>query len=101
MVSHPGASRMLRPRHDGQDVVLTIDPGSERLQRLEPWPAWDGRDFIDMPVLVKTKARRRPTISRRRVRGCAIGVIWTGSATTCSWVRSMPSPALPVRAGTC
>jgi aconitate hydratase len=24
---------------------------------LEPWPAWDGRDFLDMPVLMKTKGK--------------------------------------------
>ena len=28
-------------------------PGSERLQLLEPWPAWDGADFLQMPVLIK------------------------------------------------
>ena len=24
---------------------------------MEPWPAWDGQDFIDMPVLLKTKGK--------------------------------------------
>ena len=24
---------------------------------MEPWPAWDGQDFIDMPVLMKTKGK--------------------------------------------
>lgn len=37
------------------DVV--IDPASERLQRLDPFPAWDGSDFTDLPVLVKAKGR--------------------------------------------
>ena len=32
-----------------------IAPDSDRLQRLAPWPAWDGRDFIDLPVLLKAK----------------------------------------------
>ena len=31
-----------------------IDPSSERIQRLEPFPAWDGRDFIGLPLLIKT-----------------------------------------------
>jgi aconitate hydratase len=53
----PGRIAYVAPPHDGQDVVLTIDPGSQRLQRLEPWPAWDGRDFVDMPVLVKTQGK--------------------------------------------
>ena len=32
---------------------IAIDPTSDRLQRLEPFPAWDGQDFVDLPVLVK------------------------------------------------
>ena len=38
--------------HEAPDVV--IDPGSERLQRMAPWPAWDGRDLVDLPILIKT-----------------------------------------------
>ena len=45
------------PPDDGRDVVLAIEPGSQRLQRMEPWPAWDGADRLDMPVLVKTKGK--------------------------------------------
>jgi aconitate hydratase len=52
-----GRIAYVAPPEDGRDIVLTIDPGSKRLQRLEPWAAWDGRDFMDMPVLVKTKGK--------------------------------------------
>ena len=24
---------------------------------MQPWPAWDGKDFVDMPVLMKTKGK--------------------------------------------
>lgn len=34
-----------------------IDPSSERIQRLEPFPAWDGRDFIGLPLLIKTAGK--------------------------------------------
>ena len=34
-----------------------IDPSSERIQRLEPFPAWDGRDFIGLPLLIKTSGK--------------------------------------------
>jgi aconitate hydratase len=34
-----------------------IDANSDRLQRLAPWPAWDGGDFIDMPLLLKSKGK--------------------------------------------
>jgi aconitate hydratase len=52
-----GRTAYIAPPADGRDVTLTIDPRSERLQRLEPWPAWDGADFLDMPVLLKTKGK--------------------------------------------
>jgi aconitate hydratase len=47
----------LAPPDDGAGVELEIDPNSERLQRLEPWPAWDGHDFTAMPVLLKAKGK--------------------------------------------
>jgi aconitate hydratase len=52
-----GRTAYIAPPADGRDVTLTIDPNSERLQRLEPWPAWDGADFLDMPVLLKAKGK--------------------------------------------
>ena len=45
------------PAEDGDQVRVEIPPGSERLQLLEPFPRWDGRDFIDLPVLIKTKGK--------------------------------------------
>ena len=33
---------------------LSIDPTSRRLQLLTPFPAWDGRDLLAMPILVKS-----------------------------------------------
>jgi aconitate hydratase len=38
-------------------ATTSMFPADERLQRLEPWPAWDGRDFLDMPVLLKSKGK--------------------------------------------
>src|SRR5262249_45983482 len=32
-------------------------PDSERLQFLQPFPRWDGRDFDRLPILVKTKGK--------------------------------------------
>jgi aconitate hydratase len=45
------------PPDAGQNIVLAIKPDSQRLQRMEPWPAWDGTDFLNMPVLVKAKGK--------------------------------------------
>ncbi len=52
-----GHSSYEAPPDDGSGIELTVSPASERLQLLEPWPAWDGKDFADMPVLVKTKGK--------------------------------------------
>jgi aconitate hydratase len=45
------------PPADGSAVEVVIDPNSERLQRLVPFPAWDGRDLVLLPVLVKAKGK--------------------------------------------
>ena len=34
-----------------------VEPDSERLELLEPFPAWDGDDFIDLPVLLKAAGK--------------------------------------------
>jgi aconitate hydratase A / 2-methylisocitrate dehydratase len=45
------------PPDDGSRIALKVDPRSERLQLMEPWPPWDGQDFRDMPVLLKAKGK--------------------------------------------
>lgn len=45
------------PSLDGPETQLIVDPHSERLQLMKPWPAWDGRDFVDMPVLLKATGK--------------------------------------------
>jgi aconitate hydratase len=45
------------PAEDGRSVVVEVSPTSERLQLLEPFPRWDGRDFTDLPILIKTKGK--------------------------------------------
>jgi aconitate hydratase len=52
-----GHSSFEAPPEDGSSIQLTVDPNSERLQLLEPWQAWDRNDFLDMPVLIKTKGK--------------------------------------------
>ena len=36
---------------------LSVAPDSERLQIMEPWAAWDHKDFVDCPVLIKTQGK--------------------------------------------
>jgi aconitate hydratase len=52
-----GESAYIPPPEDGRTVSLGVSPTSTRLQVMEPWPAWDGHDFVDMPVLIKTKGK--------------------------------------------
>jgi aconitate hydratase len=52
-----GRSTYVAPPEDGRHVALQVDPRSERLQLLTPWPAWDGLDLLDLPVLVKTQGK--------------------------------------------
>ena len=35
------------------EITIAIDPQSDRLALLEPFPPWDGKDMLDMPVLLK------------------------------------------------
>ncbi|MBQ7422395.1 MAG: aconitate hydratase [Prevotella sp.] len=44
----------IAPSDANADVNVIIHPNSERLQKLEPFEAWDGNDLIDMPLLIKT-----------------------------------------------
>jgi aconitate hydratase len=52
-----GHSAYIAPPEDGSSIELAVSPNSERIQLMEPWPAWDGEDFRDMPVLMKTKGK--------------------------------------------
>ncbi|MFQ5520797.1 MAG: aconitase family protein, partial [Candidatus Methylomirabilia bacterium] len=45
------------PAEDGSQVQVEISPTSERLQLLEPFPSWDGKDFTDLVILIKTKRK--------------------------------------------
>src|SRR5438874_5469884 len=45
------------PAADPESVRVIVRPNSERLQILEPFRPWDGKDFIDLPILIKTKGK--------------------------------------------
>lgn len=47
----------LAPSEDGSSVQVSIDPNSNRLQKLEPFPAWNGEDYIGLPLLIKVKGK--------------------------------------------
>lgn len=45
------------PAEDGSSVEVIIQENSERLQALTPFEKWDGKDFIELPVLLKVKGK--------------------------------------------
>lgn len=45
------------PPHEDDGAEVVIAAHSERLQRLAPFPAWDGKDLTDMPLLIKTRGK--------------------------------------------
>ncbi len=48
-----GKSGFVAPAADGSKVDVKVDPKSERLQLLTPFKRWDGKDLVDLPVLLK------------------------------------------------
>ncbi len=54
-----GAAGFIAPQPLAQRkaIAVVIAPSSERLQRLEPFPKWDGKDFDRLAVLIKVKGQ--------------------------------------------
>jgi aconitate hydratase len=53
----PGVDTFTQPPADGSKITVAVSPTSDRLQLLEPFTAWDGSDYIDLPVLMKAKGK--------------------------------------------
>jgi aconitate hydratase len=49
----PGESGFQAPAADPSTVEVLVKPGSERLELLVPFEAWDGHDFTGLQVLMK------------------------------------------------
>jgi aconitate hydratase len=45
------------PAADGETVEIKVDPGSDRLQLLEPFARWDGKDLKGLRLLIKAKGK--------------------------------------------
>ena len=52
-----GENTFTAPPADGTGVVVSVSPTSDRLQLLEPFPAWDGNDYVELPILMKAKGK--------------------------------------------
>ena len=45
------------PSENRDAVQVLLDPASERLQKLEPFDAWNGQDLNDLHVMIKAKGK--------------------------------------------
>lgn len=45
------------PAEDGSKVQVLVSPTSDRLQLLEPFPAWEGTDLTGLKLLIKAKGK--------------------------------------------
>jgi aconitate hydratase len=52
-----GQNTFTPPPADGSGVRVEVSPTSDRLQLLEPFPAWDGKDYVRLPVLMKAQGK--------------------------------------------
>lgn len=41
----------------GTKTAINVNPASQRLQLLTPFPAWDGQDILNMPLLIKAQGK--------------------------------------------
>lgn len=49
----PGENTYQAPPSEGKSLKVDVDPASQRLQLLEPFDVWDGKDLTDMTILIK------------------------------------------------
>ena len=45
------------PAEDGSHIEVKVDPSSDRLQLLAPFPAWDGKDMTGLKLLIKVRGK--------------------------------------------
>ncbi|MEM9711597.1 MAG: aconitate hydratase [Actinomycetota bacterium] len=53
----PGESGFIAPADDPSGTEVAVSPTSDRLQVLTPFPAWDGADYVELPLLLKAQGK--------------------------------------------
>ncbi|ETS84040.1 Aconitate hydratase [Pestalotiopsis fici W106-1] len=53
----PGNDTYQAPPADRSTVQVQVSPTSDRLQKLSPFQPWDGKDALDMPILIKAQGK--------------------------------------------
>ncbi|KAK6363178.1 Aconitate hydratase mitochondrial [Orbilia blumenaviensis] len=53
----PGQDTYQAPPADRSSVQVQVAPTSDRLQKLSPFDPWNGKDAVDVPILIKCKGK--------------------------------------------
>lgn len=53
----PGQDTYTHPPADGSSTKVDVDVKSQRLQLLAPFDKWNGKDLVDMTILIKVKGK--------------------------------------------
>jgi aconitate hydratase len=53
----PGENTYTAPPEDRSSVQVVVNETSDRLQLLKPFGKWDGKDYKDLPILIKAKGK--------------------------------------------
>ncbi|MCK9414460.1 MAG: aconitate hydratase [Prolixibacteraceae bacterium] len=48
---------LIPPSKEFRDLVVTVDPASDRLQLLEPFEPWNGKDLTQLSLLIKARGK--------------------------------------------
>lgn len=74
----PGQDTYQYPPKDGSGQHVDVSPTSQRLQLLEPFDKWDGKDLEDMLILIKVSSKAgdggAPTVTGLGKQGFARGL---------------------------
>jgi aconitate hydratase len=46
-----------KPAEDGSGIEVLVDPNSDRLQLLKPFEPWNGKDYVNLRLLIKARGK--------------------------------------------
>lgn len=52
-----GQDTYQQPSANRSKIKISVDPHSNRLQLMTPFPKWDGSDIIKAPILIKVAGK--------------------------------------------
>lgn len=93
----PGQDTYQYPPKDGSGQHVDVSPTSQRLQLLEPFDKWDGKDLEDMLILIKVSSKAGEHQPWQGWANRDLHVDWSFDRSfgcALSWQIPSPTPAL-------